>query len=107
MNAKGAGSMAKENCWEFHKCGREPGGAKVKELGVCPASVEVRLDGVNCGKNGGRACWVISGTYCKGKVCGTFAQKLQDCIKCEFYKKVVLEERQSFWKSEKIMEKLK
>jgi hypothetical protein len=28
----------KLNCWEVKKCGREPGGVKVKELGVCPAS---------------------------------------------------------------------
>lgn len=24
-----------KNCWEFKKCGRETGGSKVKELGVC------------------------------------------------------------------------
>ena len=30
--------MSLINCWEVKKCGREPGGAKVAELGVCPAS---------------------------------------------------------------------
>jgi hypothetical protein len=25
------------NCWEFKNCGREIGGIKVKEMGVCPA----------------------------------------------------------------------
>ncbi|MFH1294085.1 MAG: two-CW domain-containing protein [Pseudomonadota bacterium] len=29
--------MAKTNCWEHKKCGRKVGGAKVQELGVCPA----------------------------------------------------------------------
>jgi len=28
----------KLNCWEFKKCGRQPGGPKVAELGVCPAT---------------------------------------------------------------------
>lgn len=28
--------MAKLNCWEFKKCGRETGGLKIKEMGVCP-----------------------------------------------------------------------
>ena len=99
--------MAKENCWEVMKCGREPGGAKVKELGVCPAAIEVKANGLNCGRNGGRACWAIAGTFCEGKVQGTFAQKLCDCIKCEFYKKVVKEERQDFLIASKILDKLK
>jgi len=25
------------NCWEFMKCGREKGGAKATDLGICPA----------------------------------------------------------------------
>jgi hypothetical protein len=48
--------MKKLNCREIKKCGREPGGAKVKGLGICPASTEERLDGIYRGKNGGRAC---------------------------------------------------
>ena len=80
------------NCWEFKKCGREPGGAKVAELGVCPASTETKVNGVNNGKNGGRSCWALAGTFCGGKVQGTFADKLSNCIDCEFYKKVGQEE---------------
>ena len=36
----------KLNCWEVKKCGREPEGAKVAELGECPASTENKLHGV-------------------------------------------------------------
>jgi hypothetical protein len=55
--------MPKLNCWEFEKCGRQPGGIKVKELGVCPAATEKRAHGINGGINGGRACWAIAGTF--------------------------------------------
>jgi len=82
----------RQNCWEFKKCGREPGGLKSAELGICPAANNVKLDKSNSGKNGGRSCWVIAGTLCGGKVQGIFAQKLQNCMTCEFYKNVQLEE---------------
>jgi len=84
--------VAKVNCWEFKKCGREPGGAKTAELGVCPAASEAKLDGANNGVNGGRSCWAIAGTLCGGKVQGTFATKLANCMECEFYKLVIAEE---------------
>jgi hypothetical protein len=63
------------NCWEFKKCGREAGGANVKELGVCPAY-----------PNFGQSCANVAGTFCGGKVQGTFASKLFNCMKCDFYK---------------------
>jgi hypothetical protein len=77
-------NMAKMNCWEFNKCGREPGGDNVSEYGICPAARDTSLDGMNQGKSGGRACWAISGTLCEGKVQGTFAVKLSDCKQCSF-----------------------
>ena len=80
--------MAKQNCWEFKHCGREPDGAKAAELGVCPAAQESRVDGVNNGHNGGRGCWAIAGTLCGGVVQGSFASKLSNCMKCEFYQLV-------------------
>ena len=43
-----------QNCWEAKKCGREPHGSNVNELGVCPAAVDTASDGLNGGKNGGR-----------------------------------------------------
>lgn len=66
----------KMNCWEFMKCGREPGGASAEEFGVCPASIESRLNNIHIhgGKNAGRACWAVSGTLCMGKAQGTFAR---------------------------------
>jgi hypothetical protein len=75
----------KLNCWEFLKCGREPGGAREKDLGICPAATESRLNGIHDGKNAGRACWVVSGTLCSGCVHGTFAQKFPTCEMCDFY----------------------
>jgi len=80
--------MSTKNCWEFKKCGREPGGAHEHEPGACPAPTETRVDGVNTGKNGGRTCWMIAGTLCNGKVQGTCAAKLASCLTCEFYQQV-------------------
>lgn len=59
----------KVKCWEYMKCGRDKD-ASTK----CPAY-----------SNFGRVCWVVAGTFCEGKVQGTFAQKYEDCRKCDFY----------------------
>ncbi len=88
--------MAKMNCWEYKKCGREPGGAKVHELGVCPAPLAEDFDGLNGGKNAGRICWAVSGTFCDGVVQGTFAEKQLTCMACDFFKKVKEEEGDNF-----------
>lgn len=64
---------AKTPCWEFMKCGR---GAEGEAR--CPAY-----------PNFGRVCWVVAGTFCEGRVQGTFAQKCEDCRKCPFYNKVL------------------
>jgi len=97
----------KKNCWEFKKCGREPGGEKVRELGVCPAATEQRMDGVHGGKNAGRCCWVVAGTLCGGQVQGTFAKKFQNCQECEFYKLVKEEEGARFVLTANLLAKLK
>lgn len=96
----------KLNCWEYKKCGRQIGGEKVKELGVCPAAVEPKLNGIHEGQNGGRTCWVISGTYCKGQVQGTFAQKFENCKACDFYIKVKNEEGAKFTLSAVLLSKM-
>jgi hypothetical protein len=62
------------NCWEFKKCGREAGGAKAAELGVCPAY-----------PNHGKHCAWITGTLCGGVVQGSFAMKHRNCMECGFY----------------------
>lgn len=99
--------MAKVNCWEFRECGRQPGGAKALELGICPATSEAKVDGVNGGKNGGRACWGIAGTLCGGKVQGTFAEKMVSCYSCEFYKSVLQDEGKGITRVVQIQEALK
>lgn len=88
--------MRKINCWEFMKCGREPGGLKVDELGICSAAIETSTDSINGGENGGRACWALSGTFCEGKVQGTFANKIGNCKRCDFYKLVKREQDTTF-----------
>ena len=99
--------MEKMNCWEFKKCGRQPGGEKVKELGVCPVVVAVAADGIHEGRKGGRACWVVSGTFCGGKVQGTFAEKIGNCLNCEFYKTVKAEEGKHFLSLGSILNRIK
>ena len=63
------------NCWEFKKCGREESGIKAGQLRVCPAY-----------PNSGIECAHVTGTLCGGKVQGTFASKLSNCMQCDFYK---------------------
>ncbi|OGW28973.1 MAG: hypothetical protein A2X56_04450 [Nitrospirae bacterium GWC2_57_13] len=85
---RGEGTVSRVNCWEFKQCGRQPGGEKVEELGVCPVTEARKLHGVHGGVNAGRACWIVAGTMCGGKVAGTFAQELGNCWKCDFYSSV-------------------
>ena len=99
--------MTQINCWEHTNCGREPGGAKAAELGICPAATESKVDGVHGGKNGGRACWAIAGTLCGGKVQGTYASKLVNCAACDFYKAVVKAEGENYSGVFPILKKLK
>ncbi len=80
------------NCWDVKKCGREPKGTKSEEMGVCPAAADEFSNGVNGGKNGGRICWAVAGTFCGGKVQGEFADKQMSCMSCEFFKMVKEEE---------------
>ncbi|SPQ00714.1 Metal dependent phosphohydrolase (fragment) [Candidatus Sulfobium mesophilum] len=96
----------KKNCWEVMKCGREPGGKNAGELGVCPATTDARLDAVHSGKNAGRACWVIAGTFCEGKVQGTFARKYEDCSLCEFFRQVRAEEGSDYQMALVLLKKL-
>ncbi len=85
----------KTNCWEFKKCGRQATGALAKERGICPASTHESLNGIHGGKNAGRACWVVAGTFCGGEVQGTEAQKQHNCWKCDFFQVVKKEEADS------------
>jgi two-component system NtrC family sensor kinase len=59
-------------CWEYMKCGRDK-----DATAKCPAYPQF-----------GKVCWVVAGTFCEGKVQGTFAQKYEDCRKCDFFQMV-------------------
>ena len=61
------------NCWEFMKCGREDGGKKVDELGICPA---YPFDGQRCAN--------VVGTFCD-LVQAINALKHTGCQECAFY----------------------
>jgi hypothetical protein len=85
--------MRKLNCWEFKECGREPGGSRSKDLGVCPAASDTSSDGKNNGENGGRLCWAIAGTLCRGISQGIYAHRQVSCMICEVFIKVAAQER--------------
>lgn len=87
-------SEKKLNCWEFKKCGREPGGENIETYGVCPAATATSFDGFHGGVCAGRACWAVAGTFCGGQPQGTFARKIKNCAKCDFHQLVITEEKQ-------------
>ncbi|MBF0516412.1 MAG: hypothetical protein HQK97_04715 [Nitrospirae bacterium] len=80
----------KLNCWEFKKCGREPGGVNAVTLGVCPVTVATTYDGLHDGKNAGRACWAVPFATTDGKM--SFATKIRKCTQCDFHHLVISEE---------------
>jgi hypothetical protein len=59
------------NCWEFRNCKHIPEGG----LEVCPAYPDH-----------GSTCARVPYTLCDGSKQETFAVKLADCVKCDFYK---------------------
>ena len=85
----------KLNCWEHKKCGRGPGGENARQLGVCPVATASKLDTAHGGTNAGRACWVVAGSLCGGKIQGTYAEKLANCWRCDFMNMVKQEEEGS------------
>ncbi|MFC1552488.1 two-CW domain-containing protein [Candidatus Latescibacterota bacterium] len=89
-----------KNCWEFMNCGRQLDGGNVQELGVCPASTDTSFDGCNNGKNGGRICWFVAGTFCDGEVQCKDAKNNESCINCVFLSSVLAEDGSSFYTPE-------
>lgn len=85
------------NCWEFKKCGREVGGRRAQgERGVCPAMTDTSAQGINRGRNAGRYCWKIPGTWCDEVCQHDLEHKRINCMLCDFYKLVMKEEGSSF-----------
>ncbi len=58
-----ASSMAK--CWAVKKCGKKQ----------CPAY-----------ENPDHRCWMISGTFCRDEIQGSYQQKIEACRKCDVYR---------------------
>lgn len=85
-------TMKRKNCWEVKKCGRHPGAENSDTLGVCPAALSGKYDGINMGECAGRFCWAVAGTLCCGRVQGTYAMKFMSCLHCDFLKLVNEEE---------------
>ena len=88
--------MAKQNCWQMLQCGRESGGARVAEMGVCPAAQSGLYEGVHHGNNRGRVCWQVPGTLCDSKVQGDFAHKAVKCTHCDVFLTIEREEGDTF-----------
>ncbi len=86
----------KANCWESENCGRQPGGLRTSELGVCPATTEALHNGKNGGRNAGRYCWKVPGTLCEGRVQGIWATKMMECAACKFFEQVKREQGSDF-----------
>jgi len=88
------------------RCGKEPTEEDFffSEEGTCPAATAFYLDGVNDGRNAGRACWAVAGTLCGGDVQGEYAEKIKSCMECEFYIQVRTEERDRFTTGSELME---
>ncbi len=56
---------ALRQCWKVQQCAHA----------ACPAF----------GREDELRCWEVAGTFCRGEVQGTFAQKLKNCRDCEVY----------------------
>lgn len=69
--------MEHVKCWEYKKCGRQPGGNRTDELGVCPAATFKPTE-----------CWSVAGTMCAGQVQGSYAQDYESCLICDYYNKM-------------------
>jgi hypothetical protein len=64
------------NCWEFKNCSKK---------NECPAYSFELGDGFLQGKNGGRACCFVTGTFCEKTLQGLYKDKEKSCSDCEFF----------------------
>jgi hypothetical protein len=103
---KADASNLKRNCWDYYRCRKQSEGNHVKEHDVCPAYFETKLHGIHDGKNGGRACWIVAGTKCGGRIKRTLVPKFIVCKLCGFKKIVISEESQNFVVSDDFMKNL-
>ncbi len=74
------------------KCGRGIGGENSVKLGECSAAMDSVSNGINDGKNGGRICWAIAGTFnAEAKERDCMAKHLT-CMNCDFFNLVKSEQ---------------
>ena len=86
-------------------CGREPGGSRASQEGVCRAATESLLDGVNGGSFGGRSCWAVVGSFAMDTPqCGNAGDLA--CIYCDFFISVVREQLPDLEISPEILKRL-
>jgi len=85
----------KLNCWEVIKCGRQPGGNRASDAGICPVSIHNEYDGVHGGDKAGRACWSVEGRRTNRDTRQSFSQTFSDCKTCAFFQQVKQEEESS------------
>ena len=79
-------SDKKLNCWEFKKCGREPGGRNLALFGPCSVPAATGFNNINNGKNGGRSCWIIRESACEKIMRRCCVQEIRECRQCNFYR---------------------
>jgi len=93
MVQKKAGMQpSKINCWDFKRCGGNVEGDRAQKLIDCPVFSESALNGINGGKNGGRSCWLIQGTFCGSRIQRSLIPKSLACKFCDFKRFVLREE---------------
>ncbi len=75
-----------------------------REESDLPTASTISSNGTNDGKNGGRICWAIAGTFCGGTVQGDFAKKQASCMACDVFKQIKAEQGPEFKMLKSIME---
>ena len=95
QNSLDMSKAVKLNCWQFMGCRvQKKDGLFHKICGhyICPVFLEKNSMEYMGQINGGRACWNVSRTTCCGTIQGTYEEKYQTCMVCDFYLSVAEEE---------------
>ena len=80
--------MFKPQCWEVMKCNNQTN---------CVVAINVKYHNLHDGKNAGRACWLVAGTFSKDKSNkNSCINKVSTCMNCNFFAMVQEQEQLSF-----------
>ena len=66
----------KQNCWEYMKCEGPRDDQLATRSGICRSSTREIFNEINSGKNGGRICFAVVGTFSSKEIQGLFAKEL-------------------------------